>query len=61
MQSVFETALTRAGGRITSSPTRPDLVVDGIVGIGGRPGLRENAQRALEAVAGVPVVAVDTS
>ena len=39
---------------------RPDLVVDGIVGIGGRPGLRPEAERALAAVAGVPVVAVDT-
>ena len=53
-------ALRRAGGRITDTPARPDLVVDGIVGIGGLPGLRENAQRALEAVSGVPVVAVDT-
>ncbi|MEP9363740.1 NAD(P)H-hydrate dehydratase [Nocardioides sp. CN2-186] len=55
------TALRQAGGRtITGEPTRPDLVVDGIVGIGGRPGLREGAQAALEAVAGIPVVAVDT-
>lgn len=53
-------ALRRAGGRLTADPQRPDLVVDGIVGIGGRPGLRDNAQRALERVAGVPVVAVDT-
>ncbi|PWN04728.1 bifunctional ADP-dependent NAD(P)H-hydrate dehydratase/NAD(P)H-hydrate epimerase [Nocardioides silvaticus] len=37
-----------------------DVVVDGIVGIGGRPPLREGAAAALEAVAGVPVVAVDT-
>ena len=35
------------------------MVVDGIVGIGGRPGLRDNAVAALAAVAGVPVVAVD--
>lgn len=54
-------ALERAGGRsITEAPRRaPDLVVDGIVGIGGRPGLRPNAQEALGALAGVPVVAVD--
>jgi hydroxyethylthiazole kinase-like uncharacterized protein yjeF len=45
---------------------RPDVVVDGIVGIGGKPGLREEAARALAlASAGasaedVPVVAVDT-
>jgi len=54
-------ALRQAGGRmITGSPTPPDLVVDGIVGIGGRGGLRPEAQQALAAVAGVPVVAVDT-
>ena len=57
-------ALRAAGGRVvTSAPdrsdTRPDLVVDGIVGIGGRPGLRAEVQRALAAVAGIPVVAVD--
>ena len=36
-------ALRGAGGRVVSSAlssTRPDVVVDGIVGIGGRPGLR---------------------
>ncbi|WP_395656694.1 NAD(P)H-hydrate dehydratase [Nocardioides sp.] len=54
-------ALRQAGGRtITGNPTRPDLVVDGIVGIGGRGGLRPEAQAALAAVEGVPVVAVDT-
>jgi hydroxyethylthiazole kinase-like uncharacterized protein yjeF len=37
-----------------------DVVVDGIVGIGGRPGLRPEATKALELVAGIPVVAVDT-
>ncbi|WP_137294087.1 NAD(P)H-hydrate dehydratase [Nocardioides dongxiaopingii] len=54
-------ALRRAGGRVvTTAPrTRPDLVVDAIVGIGGRPGLRPGARQALDAVAGVPVVAVD--
>jgi ADP-dependent NAD(P)H-hydrate dehydratase / NAD(P)H-hydrate epimerase len=54
-------ALHRAGGRsITEAPRQePDLVVDGIVGIGGRPGLRPHAQEALGALAGVPVVAVD--
>ena len=51
----------RAGGRtITEAPRQaPDLVVDGIVGIGGRPGLRPEAQAALKALDGVPVVAVD--
>ena len=39
---------------------RPDVVVDGIVGIGGSGGLRPDAARAVAAVAGVPVLAVDT-
>jgi ADP-dependent NAD(P)H-hydrate dehydratase / NAD(P)H-hydrate epimerase len=57
------TALTAAGGRVVtaasavSSPV--DLLLDGIVGIGGRPGLRDNAVAALESLAGTPVVAVD--
>lgn len=53
-------ALLRAGGRLTTSPRRPDVVVDGIVGIGGKGPLRPEAQQALAVVAGVPVVAVDT-
>lgn len=55
-------ALLSAGGRVVSgAPTpAPDLVVDGVVGIGGRPGLRPDAEAALAALAGVPVVAVDT-
>ncbi len=54
-------ALERAGGRVVAEPSgRPELVVDGIVGIGGRAGLRENAADALKLVYGVPVVAVDT-
>ncbi len=57
------TALVAAGGRAARAlddldPT-PDLLVDGIVGIGGRPGLRPEAVAALEHFAGVPVVAVD--
>ena len=60
-------ALRAAGGRVVrftgvNTPSRggrPEVVVDGIVGIGGHPGLRENAVAALEAVPGVPVVAVD--
>ena len=35
-------------------------MVDGIVGIGGSPGLRQPALDAVRAVAGVPMVAVDT-
>ncbi|MBA2954272.1 NAD(P)H-hydrate epimerase [Nocardioides sp. MAH-18] len=54
-------ALRAAGGRsIAGEPRRPDVVVDGIVGIGGRPGLKDAAAQALRTVAGVPVVAVDT-
>ena len=53
-------ALTAAGGRVVDVvPTGVDVVVDGIVGIGGRPGLSRAAQQALDAAAGIPVVAVD--
>lgn len=56
-------ALRAAGGRATGEAgdvdPSPDLVVDGIVGIGGRPGLAPAAVAALERFAGVPVVAVD--
>jgi len=56
-----ERALRRAGGRVVTGPTRrPEVVVDGIVGIGGRAGLKENAATALKLLHGVPVVAVDT-
>jgi hydroxyethylthiazole kinase-like uncharacterized protein yjeF len=48
-----------ASGR-DASTRRPDVVVDGIVGIGGTPGLPDDAVAALAAVEGVPVVAVDT-
>lgn len=59
-------ALRAAGGRVGAPRVVGDgfdVVVDGIVGIGGRPGLREEAARALDlatADTGVPVVAVDT-
>ncbi len=43
-----------------SRPRNFDVVVDGIVGIGGRPPLRADAVAALEAVGDIPVVAVDT-
>ncbi|GAA5112734.1 bifunctional ADP-dependent NAD(P)H-hydrate dehydratase/NAD(P)H-hydrate epimerase [Alloalcanivorax gelatiniphagus] len=56
-------ALVAAGGRATRDlddlPAAPDVVLDGIVGIGGRPGLRPEAVDALERYAGVPLVAVD--
>jgi hydroxyethylthiazole kinase-like uncharacterized protein yjeF len=54
-------ALRANGGRTVAlaDAHRPGVVVDGIVGIGGRPGLRDEAADALAAFAGVPVVAVD--
>ena len=54
-------ALHAAGGRTVAvaDARQPDVVVDGIVGIGGRPGLREDAADALCRFPGVPVVAVD--
>ncbi|WP_203338715.1 NAD(P)H-hydrate epimerase [Nocardioides limicola] len=55
-------ALRAAGGRpVDDCAHPPDVVVDGIVGIGGRPGLRPAAADAwLRATAhGAPVVAVD--
>ncbi|MGA8112181.1 MAG: NAD(P)H-hydrate epimerase, partial [Actinocatenispora sp.] len=51
-----------AGGRtVDAVPDGTDLVVDGILGIGGRPGLRPDALAAVRATAalGVPVLAVD--
>jgi ADP-dependent NAD(P)H-hydrate dehydratase / NAD(P)H-hydrate epimerase len=54
-------AFRAAGGRavLPAEAHRPDVVVDGIVGIGGRPGLRDDAAEALALFEGVPVVAVD--
>ena len=56
-------ALRRAGGRVMGAtddiPQRIDLVVDGIVGIGGKPGLRAQAAGIVEALSGVTTVAVD--
>lgn len=57
-------ALRSAGGRVSDDAprdlARADLVVDGIVGIGGRGGLRpEAAQLARAARESAPVVAVD--
>jgi hydroxyethylthiazole kinase-like uncharacterized protein yjeF len=57
-------ALRTAGGRVGSTDDIPtaDLVVDGIVGIGGRPGLRPDALAAVQLAEqyDVPIVAVDT-
>lgn len=57
-------ALLAAGGRTVSDPgvvDRADLVVDGVLGIGGRGGLREPAASYAEraAASGAVVVAVD--
>ncbi|MEU9301520.1 NAD(P)H-hydrate dehydratase [Streptomyces sp. NPDC048269] len=54
-------ALRAAGGRIEPDvPQRADLVVDGLLGIGGRGGLRPAAAALVERIPrGVPVVAVD--
>ena len=49
-----------AGGRIVERPTRrPDLVVDGVTGIGGRPGLDARIAALIAELDDVPVVAVD--
>jgi hydroxyethylthiazole kinase-like uncharacterized protein yjeF len=55
-------ALRAAGGRVVELADLhpPDVVVDGIVGIGGKPGLRQPALDAVRSLAGVPMVAVDT-
>ncbi|CAL9533032.1 NAD(P)H-hydrate dehydratase [Streptomyces sp. enrichment culture] len=61
------TALRRAGGTVTGTEdaerwiARADLVLDGIVGIGGRGGLRPDAERLAGAAArsAAAVVAVD--
>ncbi len=52
-------ALRRAGGRVVTAPTRPDLVIDGIVGISARGALRPDAA-ALVARITAPIVAADT-
>jgi hydroxyethylthiazole kinase-like uncharacterized protein yjeF len=57
------TALREAGGREVSSVEaagRLDVVLDGIVGIGGRGGLLPEAAAVVASLAGVPVIAVDT-
>ncbi|MEU4608266.1 NAD(P)H-hydrate dehydratase [Kribbella sp. NPDC023972] len=57
-------ALLAVGGRVGAAEdiADADVVVDGIVGIGGRPGLREDALAAVELATqkGIPIVAVDT-
>ncbi|WP_327415821.1 NAD(P)H-hydrate epimerase [Streptomyces sp. NBC_01233] len=54
-------ALRAAGGRVEEAvPQRADLVVDGLLGIGGRGGLRPAAAALAERIPpGIPVVSVD--
>jgi ADP-dependent NAD(P)H-hydrate dehydratase / NAD(P)H-hydrate epimerase len=55
-------ALLGAGGRVVDGiPDGADLVLDGIVGIGGQPGLRSVALQHVDTIErlGLPVVAVD--
>jgi hydroxyethylthiazole kinase-like uncharacterized protein yjeF len=56
-------ALVQAGGRIAGEEAldRADLIIDGLLGIGGRGGLRERAALLAEAAqrGGAPVLAVD--
>ncbi|MGH3501946.1 MAG: NAD(P)H-hydrate epimerase, partial [Nocardioidaceae bacterium] len=52
-------ALRRAGGRVAARGVgHPDMVIDGIVGIGGRPGLRDQVAEVVAQI-DAPVVAVD--
>ncbi len=51
-------AVRRAGGRVVERPRGADLVLDAVVGIGGRPGLSGRAAE-LAAALTAPVVAVD--
>ncbi len=55
-------ALRAAGGRVVPAGCAhaPDVLLDGIVGIGGRAGLRDAARDELARHPGIPVVAVDT-
>lgn len=52
--------LVRAGGRFTDRPPRScDLLLDGILGIGGRPGLPDRAADLLARIDAARTVAVD--
>src|SRR4051794_12466104 len=55
-------ALRAAGGLVVPEvpSRRPDVGVDGIVGIGGHGGLRDDAAAVVDGLRGVPVIAVDT-
>ncbi|MGN6161391.1 MAG: NAD(P)H-hydrate dehydratase [Marmoricola sp.] len=59
-ESRYLTDYLSAGGRVVGRPTRrPHVIVDGVTGIGGRPGLDERVAALLADLDGVPVVAVD--
>jgi hydroxyethylthiazole kinase-like uncharacterized protein yjeF len=53
--------LRRCGGRVVDldEAHRPDVVVDGIVGIGGKPGLRPDAEAAVTRFPAAAMVSVD--
>ncbi|HET6693838.1 MAG TPA: NAD(P)H-hydrate epimerase, partial [Pedococcus sp.] len=55
-------ALREAGGRVVADAQAahtPEVVLDGVVGIGGKGPLREDAAKVVEQLRGVPFVAVD--
>lgn len=55
-------AFKLAGGRVIQAvgdAHKPDVVVDGIVGIGGRGGLRPDAATVVARLKGIPFIAVD--
>ncbi len=52
-------ALRDSGGRVVEVAGSPEVVVDGIVGIGGSGGLRPDAASLVDGLRGVPFVAVD--
>jgi hydroxyethylthiazole kinase-like uncharacterized protein yjeF len=57
---VAAAALTRAGGRLVAEPPRHcDLLLDGVLGIGGRPGLPGRAIDQLSSIDADTIVAVD--
>ncbi|GGG13965.1 bifunctional NAD(P)H-hydrate repair enzyme [Rhodococcoides trifolii] len=51
-------AYRRAGGRVVTELTKPDLVLDAIVGLSGRGSLRPDAARVVSEIT-APIVAVD--
>ena len=64
LTSSFHTAggqafLHRGGRWITELARSYDLVVDGFLGLGARPGLSLEVQNALSSIHGIPVLAVD--